>query len=420
MIRFVHLLIWWGVLSGLFFPAKGWSQNGPKPVGVARVQALETSKTLELPGTVVPWKETTLAAEIEGRVEAIPVREGQFVRKGTPLVQFRTVPLKLELDLALAEKKRVATLLEELRTGTRQEVIEAARYARNQAQARFELAEKEFKRIETLYREGVVSLDTFDKSRTQAEAARAELQEKEEVLKELVAGPRIERIRQEEANLEAAEARVQIIQDNIERTTLRAPFNGYIVKKESEVGEWLEPGDPAITLVAAYPVKVEVNLPQFYFHAVKSGTRAKVILDPYDPTRPPREFKGWVVEKVTSGDLSSRTFPVRIRVNTSGRKIAPGMLVRVELELSKKEPRRLFVPKDAIVRTPADTAVWVIRTGPDKQTRVEKVPVIPGEAQDSLVAVQAPDKKIRAGDWVVVQGNERLKPDAPVTIVKRF
>ena len=223
------------------------------PVGVAKAKEIATHSSFEYPGTVQAWATTQLASEVDGRVDTLMFQEGQYVKKGTPLVKIRIEPFIIQRDLAKAEKKLVEARLEELNTGTRPETIDAAKSAAEQSKAKVRLADNELKRIKKLYKDGVLSLDEFDKSDAQAQAARAELKEKQSMLSELVAGPRAEKMKQEEANLRAAEARIQMIQDNINRATLYAPFNGYIIRKETEVGQWLEQGDPALSMIRSRP-----------------------------------------------------------------------------------------------------------------------------------------------------------------------
>ncbi len=227
-------------------------------------------------------------------------------------------------------------------------------------------------------------------------------------------------MKQEEANLKAAEARIQIIQDNINRATLYAPFNGYIIKKETEVGQWLEQGDPALSMIRSKPLKVEVHVPQFQFNLIKIGAPAKVMLKSYESHNGDQAFQGTVIEKIRSGDPVSRTFPIRIKVSDTKSKLAPGMLVRVELQPGKKKKKTLFVPKDAIVRTPRETSVWVVREDKDKTMKAHKVVVQTGRLEKSLIAVHFKGRKIKSGDWVVVQGNERLKPDSKVKIINKI
>lgn len=409
-------------LAALAFPNPGFSQDFKftVPVGVAKAVKRKVVEQIELPGTVFPWATTKLSAEIDGRVEHILVKEGDFVKKGDPLVKLRIRPLLLERELALAEKRRIETKLEELETGTRKETIQAARHAVEQARARLQLAENELKRIKKLYQEGVLSLDAFDKAEAEADQARAMLRERHSVLEELVAGPRIETIKQEKANLEAAEARIHLIEDNIKQGTIYAPFDGHITQKITEVGQWLETGDEAIAMIAASPLKVEVHLPQTHFNTVQIGTPAEVILESNDIQTPTQKFEGTVIEKVPQGDPVSRTFPVRIKISKTRKTLVPGMLVKVRLKPRiQNADKKLFVPKDALVRTPKGANVWVVRENKDKKMIAYQVPVKTGTLLDSMVAVEVLEGSIEPGEWVVVDGNERLKPDTEVRILNK-
>ena len=411
------------IMGGLVSPSFLYAhkkKDRPVPVGVAKAKEIATHSSFEYPGTVKAWATTQLASEVDGRVDALLFQEGQYVKKGTALVKIRIEPLIIQRDLAKAEKSLVEVRLEELNTGTRPETIDAAKSAAEQSKAKVRLADNELKRIKKLYKDGVLSLDEFDKANAQAQAARAELNEKQSMLSELVAGPRAEKMKQEEANLKAAEARIQMIQDNINRATLYAPFHGYIIKKETEVGQWLEQGDPALSMIRSKPLKVEVHVPQFQFNLIEIGASAKIILESYESHSDDQTFKGTVVEKIRSGDPVSRTFPVRIKVTKTKSKLAPGMLVRVELKPGKKKKGILFVPKDAIVRTPRGTSVWVVREAKDKTWKAHKVTVQTGRLEKNLIAVAFQGKKIKPGDWVVVQGNERLKPNSKVNIIKKI
>ena len=388
------------------------------PVVVGEIQSLSKVEKIELPGTVIPWAITSLAAEIDSRVDKIYVNEGDFVKKDDFLIQLRTRPLELELELAKAQKKRIYNKLEELLMGTREEVLAASQASVRQTHARLRLTWNEFKRIKKLYEEGVLSVNDYDNAKALAQEARAQFDAKNSQWQEFKTGPRIEKINQEKASLAAAEARIQIIEDQIDRAGIRAPFDGFVIKKETEVGQWLEKGEPGLTMIVINPVKVEVNLPQFYFDRIQNKTSATVILESRDSNQEDLKLQGEVVEKIYSGDQTSRTFPIRIKVDNPNAEIAMGMSVQVELQSSKKQPNRFYVPKDALVRTPNDVFIWVIRTQNGNDHTAEKVQVEPGNQINSMVAITAKKSDVfKIGDKVVVQGNERLRPDSKVSII---
>jgi len=297
--------------------------------------------------------------------------------------------------------------------------MEAAQAALNQAKAELKLKEINLKRQKQLFEQGVVSLNIYDQARALEAQARAFFQEKKANLDETLTGPRIETIRQEEANLKSSEKRIHIIEDQIDRASIQAPFNGYIIKKETEVGQWLEKGEPALTLIAVNPLKVEVALPQYHFDAILEGTSAKVKLKLRERPKKSKVFYGTVIEKIVSGDPASRTFPVRIKIKNAHKILAPGMLVSVEIHSKDSTISNLFVPKDAIVRTPRETLIWVARKK-GASFKTDKVLVKTGRSEKKRVAITSLKGEIHKGDWVIVQGNERLRPNSRITLRKKF
>ncbi len=390
------------------------------PVGVARAVERTSTTTIKLPGSVIPWAITHIAAEIDGRVVKLHIRDGQRVKAGDLLAQMRTTPFTLQLKLDKAERKLVKARLDELLAGTRKESVDVAKYLFQQAKARVELADNDLHRIKKLADDGVVSQGEYDIAKANSDEARAKLKEQQSFLDELSEGPRIEKINQEKANLEAADARINITKDDIRRASIYAPFDGYIIKKETEVGQWLEKGDPAVSMISDNLLKVEIELPQFYFSKVDIGASATISLESYQSDKATKTYKASVVEKIPAGNPVSRTFPVRVKVLNPDKDIAVGMLVDVEIYTKDKIKKMLYVPKDAVVRTPTEAMVWVVRPDKDKSMTTHKVSVQTGQLEGSLVAIKFKGNEINNGDLVVVQGNERLKPDTQVTIIKQF
>ncbi len=389
------------------------------PVAISEIQNFVNTEKIKLSGAVIPWAITSLEAEIDSRVDKIYVNEGDFVKKDDLLIQLRTRPLELELELAKAEKKRIYNKLEELLAGTREEVLAASQASVRQTHARLQLTWNEYKRIKKLYEEGVLSVNDYDNAKALTKEARAQFDEKKSQWQEFKAGPRIEKIKQEKANLAAAEAKVLIIEDQIDRARVRAPFDGFVIKKETEVGQWLEKGDPGITMIAINPVKIEVNLPQFYFDHIQNKAPAWITLESQDSNEEDLRFQGEVIEKIYSGDKTSRTFPIRIKVDNPNAEIAIGMSVKVELQSSKKRPNKFYVSKDALVRTPNEVFIWVIRNENGDELTAEKIQVIPGDQINSMVAIDTKKPNIfKVGDRVVVQGNERLRSGSKVSVIQ--
>jgi len=119
------------------------------------------------------------------------------------------------------------------------------------------------------------------------------------------------------------------------------------------------------------------------------------------------------------GNSISRTFPVRLQVLKTSRSLAPGMLVKVRFTPKVKKEKLLFVPKDAVVRAPSGAWVWVVRPNEKKDMIAHKLPVKTGKLNKKMIAVQTTNGSLRPGEWVVVDGNERLKPNTHVRIIHK-
>ena len=390
------------------------------PVGVAKAIERSSGTTIKLPGTVIPSAIAHIAAEIDGRVSKLYFIDGQHVKAGALLAQMRVTPLKLQLKLAQAERKLVMARLQELKTGTRQESIDTAKYTFQQAKAKLKLADSELKRVKKLADDGVLSQGELDNARATADEAKAKVKEQQSIFDELSVGPRIEKIDQEKANLAAADARINIIKDEIKRGSIYSPFSGYIIKKETEVGQWLEKGDSAVSMISDKSLYVEVALPQSNFSKVHIGSSAKIKLESYNSNKSDKTFKGTVIEIIRVGDPVSRSFPIRIKISKPDKHIAVGMLVNVEIYTKEKSNNLVFVPKDAIVRTPKQIMIWVVRPDKDKLMITHKILVKVGKFDGSLVAVDFEKGQLKSGDLVVVKGNERLKPNIQVKIIKQL
>jgi RND family efflux transporter MFP subunit len=206
------------------------------------------------------------------------------------------------------------------------------------------------------------------------------------------------------------------LDDQLAKYTIRAPFDGYITAEHAEVGQWLSRADPVVEMVALDPVEISVSVPEDYIEAVAVGAPATIQLDAL--SGPPIEEK--IARVVPEADLRSRSFPVKIMVKNPPQPdgvpaIKAGMLAQVTLAV---RPPRLgpLVPKDALVFGGAAPQVFVVDTDPRTGQQVANpVPVGLGIAYEGLMQVIG---KVKAGDLVVVRGNERLLPGVPIRIVE--
>ena len=183
------------------------------------------------------------------------------------------------------------------------------------------------------------------------------------------------------------------------RHSLKAPFDGVISQKQTEVGEWVTPGTSVLELVSLEDLRADLSVPQEYFPRVSKNDRLEVRLG--GDSGP--AYPATISAIVPVNDPSARTFLVRAQLE-SPPAMTPGMSVRATLFLQGDEAS-LAVPRDALVRYPdGRVSVWLAEEGDDGLVaREQRIRI--GDGLADLVTVK---EGLSAGDRVVVRGNESL------------
>ena len=209
-------------------------------------------------GTVLPSRRSVIGSAVEGRVLDLVVDDGDWVETGATLAELRTVTIKLELDAAKAELELRKHALEELKYSLPVE-REQAQAALARTQALREYAKSRLVRAEALFAKGVAtSLEELEQIRSAATAAEQSAVEATATY-QLMLRPRDEKILQAEAQVGKQEAEVARLEDQLEKYTVRAPFDGYVTAKHTEDGAWIKQGEPVVELVSVDPMEVSVS-----------------------------------------------------------------------------------------------------------------------------------------------------------------
>jgi len=324
------------------------SQAGPVRYTEAAEHAVRRS--VRLPGNVESRIESVVASEADGLVVAIEFREGDSVRSGQPIVRLRTISHEIRLTEA---------------QGRLQE-----------ARARLELAESQLERARRLVRDEIISQEDLDDASSEFSAWE---------------GRRAQSL-----------AEIDQLELTLERCIIRAPFDGVIVRKRTDLGQWINVGGPVAEVVALDKLDVRVEVPENYYTEIVSGIEATVTFEALGDA----EIIGRVEEIIPRADPRAHTFPIKVAISNPEKNIGVGMLALVALPLGEPYPA-VVVPKDALVRQ--GTAEIVFRMTDDGT--VEPVPVVRGTGVGAWVAVEGP---LAPGDRIVTRGNERLRPGQEV------
>ncbi len=339
-------------------------------VGEARIQKLR-QRTAVI-GRLREVRRAIVAAEVEGKVLAVPVQEGDPVVGGvTVLAEIDGVWAKL--DLARTQAQVAA------------------------AQATLDQSELDLSYLEQLLEAQSAKPKEVDDMRAQVSSDRS--------------------------RLSAAIAERDRVEKEVERLVVLAPFDGFVTRKVTEVGQWVERGDAIVEVISHGRVDAVADVPEHVIDLIKVGDTAEVVIEPLGlPVR------GKIAAINPSGGNSARTFPVKVRLDDRGGRFKAGMSVTVWLPIGP-EADRLTVPRDAVSYGVDGQSVWVAVPGvasevdvagesdSPKPTAVSvAVRVLFGEADRVAVEplLESGRKVLTDGVSVVVEGSESLKPGQPL------
>ncbi len=401
--------------------------GGPPPAAVAVAVAVERpmADSRAFVGTLMPVQRSIVGSAVDGRVIDFPVTEGDWVEKGQPLCRLLTRTVEIEIASAEAELKLRQQEFQEMKSGSRPEEIAFARAKLEEARAARIFTQDKLQRTHKLFESrSSVSREELDQAMSQATAADQLFIAAQANYAMAEKGPRQERVMQAQARMEAAQEQVNLLNDRLEKYTIKAPFNGYVVAEHTEQGEWMKSGNPVVDLVAIDPIEVTVSVPENYIGGVQASVaeyeerQEAAPADVRIEALGPQPFSGRIVRIVPQADLKSRTFPVKVHVANpvQGRShlLKAGMLAHVTLPTGQPQQSTL-VPKDALVLGGPSPQVLVVATNPQTKGLMAKaVPVETGLSEGDWIQVKG---EVRAGQQVVIRGNERIRDGQPVQVI---
>lgn len=303
-------------------------------IEIAKADTMTIVETVSATGKIQPEIEVKISSEVSGEIIALPIKEGQVVKKGDLLV-------KINPDLYTSGYNRTVAGLSQTKAGL------------SQADASFKEAKANYDRSKTLFDKGIISKSEWDKAVAAFENAQASK-------------------RSAYYNVQSASATVSEAKDNLGRTTIYAPADGTISVLNVELGERVlgtqqMAGTEILRVANLNNMEVEVDVNENDIVKINVGDSAKVEVDAYLK----KEFKG-IVTSISNSASSTLTadqvtnFKVKVRILKesyqdllTGKPISyspfrPGMTATVDIITTRKE-KVLGVPISAVV-VKADTA----------------------------------------------------------------
>lgn len=369
--------------------AKEAAANAAPAISVAPVAAVEQPITrfIRATGSLTAEEQAEVAAEVAGRVIAAPIERGMAVTEGAELI--RISPTEAEASLKEAEAN--AAQLEARLGITGGAAFDVNKVPEVQtAKASYDLATSEFKRIESLLTQKVVSQSEYDQRKTQMEATRQQYDAAKNGAS------------QQFEMLQAARARVALARKAFADTTVRAPFTGAIAQRLVNAGDYVTKGMKVAVVVRTNPLRVQLTVPEQFVSAVAAGTTVNFVVDAY----PGREFQGVVRYVSPSLAADQRALTIEAVVPNPKAELKPGFFATARIEQPSRAPG-VLVPATAVETTSGTSRVYVV-TGDHVEERI----VTTGQTVGDLVEIT---KGVKSGERVATKNVPQLADGTKVS-----
>jgi RND family efflux transporter MFP subunit len=349
--------------------------NGPIDVTAETVRLTQTgsgaSSVLDASGYVVARRQATVSSKIAGKILDVLIEEGMRVEKDQIVARLDASSQNALLALAQAQAGSARAVLVEI-------------------QAQLTQAELDLARSEELHRRQLTSNAELDAARANAETLLARLASGRE-------------------NVVVAQRNIDVSQDQLNNTVIRAPFAGVVVTKNAQPGEMISPISAGggftrtgiCTIVDMTSLEIEVDVNEAYIQRVQSGQPVDAVLDAYPDWNIPAE----VIAIVPTADRQKATVRVRIGFRERDERVLRDMGVKVAFlggngDSDETTQANIYINRDALRSDNEGSFVWIVRNDTVQRRAVSSGP--------SSSRGQQVTSGLSPGDRIIVAEEEPL------------
>lgn len=320
--------------------------GGAAPVTVDQARLMAMAPTMQVAGTVLSRSDAFLSAEVEGRLLEV-AEVGERFSRGEVLARIEDTRLQLRAEELEAEIESV--------------------------EARLEFLEAELARYRRLAADNLASQTQIEQTRSERDVA--------------------------QGDLAVARSRLAQVADEIDRTRIRAPFDGVVAQRLVQAGERVSTGTQVMRIYNPDNLEVVARAPLSFYRYVQPGDELAVRVN--DEVIP-----ATLRTLVSQGTEQSHVFELRLNLDE---RLPVGQAVRVTVPTADVR-EVLAVPRDALVLRGSGTSVFVV----DDENTARRVNVAVGIGSENMIEVKG---AIQAGDRVVIRGNERLREGQAIEVI---
>jgi len=336
--------------------------KAPTPVRTAEVQLIDAGTSNTYSANIQAYQQVDLSFKSNGYLVSIKqvkdadghirnIDQGDYVSKGTVLATVQQDDYKEKLAQAQASLAR--------------------------SQAENERAKLSFDRISKLFAAGAATKPDYDDANAQLESTTAAV-----------------------ANAKAQVAEAQIA---LGYCDLRAPFDGWVLKRNVDVGTLVGPATNGFTLADTRSVKAVFGVPDTSMGQVKLGSTQTITTEAL-----PGSFSGHITSISAAADPKSRVYSVEVRIDNPDNRLKAGMIASITLGGGRPKAQVMVVPLTAVIRSPNNKEGFAVylTDGLGDAPKIRTQDVTLGDTYGNNISVLS---GLSVNDRVVTSGTNMIK-----------
>jgi HlyD family secretion protein len=283
--------------------------------------------------------ESVVAFRTQGRIVALPVEEGSAVKGGDLLARLDDADYQQQVRIDEATLHTRDRELELAEAGNRAQDIRAGEQTVADARADLEMKRTDLERYTALYKRDAVSAQTRDQADTAFRRAQAVYERAQQNLSEIREGTRKEQIAVSRATSHAARQSLELSKVRLDYTVLASPVTGVITVRQAELGEYVVPGTPVVTIADLDHLWVRAYVAETDLGRVRWGQQVTLHTDTY----PGKSYKGTISFISPEAEFTPKTvqtnkervalvYRIKVDVENPNHELKPGMPADITIE----------------------------------------------------------------------------------------
>ncbi|HYC54210.1 MAG TPA: efflux RND transporter periplasmic adaptor subunit [Candidatus Binatia bacterium] len=347
-------------------------QDEPRPVRLVVAEAGSLPRSVVATGTLAAEDQTVLNTEVAGRLTELRVDIGSVVQQGDVVAVLDLEDFELRLEQSRTALAQARAQLGVPADGSADVIDPEKTSLVRQARAVLDQARSARARVASLQPHGATSTAEVERTAAEMRVAEARLQEA------------MQEVRNRQAQVAERRAAVRIAEQQLEKATLRAPFDGVVRERHLSIGAYLTVGAEVVTIVRVHPLRLRLAVPEKETAAIAVGQKVQVSLG--DRT----SAAGKVVRISPAVDETTRTLMVEAEIPNPAGTLRPGAFATAEIITDPDLPA-VLVPSSSLVVFAGVTRVLGVQEGKIVEKRV-RVGRKQGERSEILEGIAAGEK----------------------------